>query len=71
MLARAIPDIIPARRNQPRKPKPTHFCPESRDRQVFGRFFGRLGSLRGRNPFYRKKWVPSPQKVYQLLKAEN
>jgi len=30
-------------------------CPESRDRQVFGRSFGKEGCTRGENPFYRKK----------------
>jgi len=35
----------------------------------FGRSFGKEGSLRGENPFYRKKWVFSPHKVSQLYQS--
>ena len=36
----------------------------------FGRSFGKERGVERENPFYRKKWVLSLHKVYQLSKAE-
>ena len=52
--------------HQPQHPKQT-LLPESRGRQPFGRSVGKWGSMRGRNPFYRKKgFLP----LITIFKAE-
>ena len=42
-------------REKLKTPRTNPVCPESRDRQVFGRVFGKEGCTRGENPFNRKK----------------
>ena len=41
-----------------------------RDGIPFGRSFGKAGSMRGENPFYRKKWVFTPHIVLSGFKPE-
>jgi hypothetical protein len=71
MLARAIPEIIPVRKQSTQNFRTNLVAQSPESGKLSGRFFGKERGVERENPFYRKKWVFSLHKVYQLFKADS